>query len=487
MQSDSMSGCPFAGSMLKEEPEPPSTRALAGSKPVHFTPVPVARAEGRGAIPGVEMLLLLRGLLKDPAAQLETYRQRYGNIFTYPLRPVFAPMIYYVFSLEAYRTLLDMPPEDGLKAGPVRTLIPTLTWFPRSRRDTTYMEELVVHGRAFIGTLLKEQLPKMASVVSRTLDRAGSGWREEIDLTQELVDVVYDCSVRCVVGDAVWDRIGAVARPALRKIARNIEIPRIVLGQSPLGPFTPEYRAIKDLHRAILDLIKEHRRSGAYPILDQIAAIRIGDRPLPPDDVPWMLHYILWSAVTYPGTYGFWSFVDIISRPRVLGAVLAAAPTERLKLLRNCVTETMRINPVITLARMTTQPIDLECDGRWYHIPADCIVIVTPFSFNSDPERFEEPKTYNPWRYENGGPSAHVFGRGAYGCVAQHYVYALLGSVLGGLLDRWSFSSLEATVPERKCNVHLVYPLQPFRAQLKRRTAAMSGATRDNAWASQPA
>lgn len=479
MEDDSTLGCPFAASLRHEEPQPLASHSAhrdpgavlpigvdrVRKQPERFEPIPVARGQGSG-VPGMEGLLLLRGLLKDPAAQLDVYRQRYGNIFSYPVRPLYDE-VFYVFSLDAYKKLLDVSPEDGLKAGPVRALIPTLgKWFPRSDSDPDYVEKLVVSGRAFIGSLLKERLPLVESIVERTVRSTVARWSGEIDLSRELVDLVYDCSARAVVGDEVWEHIGAVARPALRRIARGIEIPRIVLGLSPLGRLTPEHRAVKDLYRAIQDLQAAHRRTGAYPILDRIAEIEIDGRRLPAGDVPWILHYILWSAVTYPGTYGFWGFVDILTRPKVLSALREAAPGERVRLIRHCLTETMRLHPVITLARMTTRPLEVECDGRWYRIPANRIVIVTPYAFNSDPERFETPREYNPWRYDEGAPSAHVFGRGAYGCVAQNYVYTLLGAVFSEVLERRTFRSAEATVPSRKCNVHLVYPLQPFHARV---------------------
>jgi cytochrome P450 len=466
MAESTISGCPFSG------------HSTAEGAPARFEPIPVVDGSAGSAVPLLDSLALLQGLLKDPAAQLERYRRRYGDIFAYSIRPIYDE-VYYVFSLDAYRALLDTPPEGGLKAGPVRALISTLSrWFPRSSSDPAYLEKLVVHGRELIGSRLlhKDRLAAMRETALRTAARRAAWWSGRLDLAEELVEIIYECSARCVLGDAVWDRVGAVAGPALRRIVRGIEIPRVVLGLSPLGRLTPEHRAVIDLHRALRDLVEEHERTGRYPVLDEIGAVAIDGRPLPRADVPWMIHYILWSAVAYPGTYGFWSFVDVVTRPEVQRALADAAPADRSKLLGHCITETIRVSPVITLARMTTRPLDVACGGRWYRIPADRIVIVTPYAINRDPERFEAPMTYDPWRYREGTASTHLFGRGPYGCVAQGYVYTLLGALFGWLLDHHTFRSLEEDVPARLCNVHLLYPAAPFRVLVGRREEARASA-----------
>ena len=192
-------------------------------------------------------------------------------------------------------------------------------------------------------------------------------------------------------------------------------------------------------------------------------------------DVPWMFMYVLWNALTYPGSYGLWTLTDILARPELVEALRQEQDrSKRLELLKCCFLETARLNPVSSLPRMLSQPIDFESEGRCWRIPAGGYVAASPGVLNRGSEDFPEPDRWDPQRHlSDESTPPYVFGHGPFSCVARAFVLSVVPAVLDTLLQGWDLK-LEAPPPERTVRVHLTYSEHPIRASVRRRGSAAS-------------
>jgi hypothetical protein len=113
-------------------------------------------------------------------------------------------------------------------------------------------------------------------------------------------------------------------RTLMADLLRSRRTPHAETARSAAERHLPGWRGEVDLAEALVEVevIEEHARTGAYPMLDRIAATRLGEGPLPAEDVPWMIMNVLWNAVTYTGAYAVWSLMSTIPVTKRLGCGL---------------------------------------------------------------------------------------------------------------------------------------------------------------------
>lgn len=444
-------------------------RWLAGAPPAALLegpPAPPFALVGRQRWPVLGIYYRLKAIITDPTGMVVDYQRAYGDLFT--VRIPFNFDLTYILSRDGYRFVMDLPPDDG-PMGPVMANVPTVGfWYGRERTDTASLQALLLAGRAFTRDVLltPARLSGLSERVARRAEAHLETWGETVDLSRALVDLLFDVSARGVLGDDLWDRLGPQVSALYRDIVNGIDIVHTTLAVTPLRYFLPEYRSTRRL-RPILDaVVAEHRRNSLGPVMDAMASIEVEGAPLSDADLSWMLMYIIWNAVIYPGTYGFWAAVDTLSTPAFLDAVRDAGPDRRRRLLTHGLLETLRLNPVASLVRAPPRPIRYEHEGRLFTIPPRGYFGVFPYHLCHDAGTYSEPERFDPFRYQRGEPIPPVFGRGAFGCVAQRFVKTVLVGVEEAILKRFDVEILD-TVPSRISRVHLTYPSKPLRARLR--------------------
>lgn len=423
---------------------------------------PLALLPGE-AIPVVGALRRYAGIVGDPTGLAERCRRVYRSPFTVRI-PFFFDLTY-LPGVEGMRFVLDMDPEVG-RMGPVMKRVPTVGyWFPKSDEGEAHLQELLLAARSFMAShlLRGERLACVEKIVEETIVAHAARWNgREVDLGDVLVRAIYDASIRCMVGDALWSRLASEVIAPLRTIANGIDIPRTTRSVMPGAWLTPEYRATKKLHRVLARVVSEHDATGRFPLIDDMRALQIGGAPLPEADVTWMLMYVLWNAVTYTGTYGLWSYLDMISRPEGLEA-LRRRDDDRM--LEHSFMETLRRNAVASLVRATSKEVVFESGGRSYRVPPGGYVGTFTHALNHDPEVYADPDSFAPERFSRGEPLPHVFGRGAFGCPAGKLTRLMMRAMHRTLVDKFDVR-LSAELPARRCRVHLTYPDRPVMARV---------------------
>lgn len=419
-------------------------------------PAPPSAWVGLERVPGLGFFVRLRTIVSDPVGLVARARESYGDVFTIRI-PLNSFDLVYLMDREGYQYVLSLSADEG-RMGKVMLNVPTVGfWFPRSDPSEAYMQSLIVGGRALMAGLLRHREVPHEETARAAVARHLPRWTTETDIAEVIVELVHDASAECLLGRALWQRLRPVAGPALRVIADGVDVVRVSLAKTPYGRFMPEYRASRDLYDVLCLAIEEHDRTGAFSMIDRVRAAEVDGAALREEDLPWMLMSVLWNSVTYTGAYAVWAWCDLLAHPEALTEVLAVEGTERAKRLGWCFTETLRLNPVASLPRWIREPIDIVHNGRRYHIGASTYLSASPVTHCTDAETYASPERWDPLRYARGEPAPSLFGRGAFGCVAQGFVYRLVTTVFDALLTAARFE-LTSALPSRVSRVHLTYP-----------------------------
>lgn len=438
------------------------------------TPSPPVAGGRSGYLGQLARLVHLAELRSRPIELMRRLRREYGSVFTISVPFQLTPSITFLTSRRGYDTVLGLNPEIGTN-GPVIAKLPLLNqWIPRSDASPEHLQQLLLVGRQFIaGRLLApERMAAVPALVEAGVHRHVASWAGTTDLSRGVVELLHDLSGRCVLGAQAWERLAPDVLPLMGALVRCVDAANAARNLTPLQYLSREYWAARRLHAVLGDLVDEHRATGAFALLDEIAAIRLPDgRPLPAGDMVWMLLFALWNAVIYTGTYGFWTLIDALTDAEAVGRVRAATVQDRRRFLEHCFLETLRLHPISWQLRMLTAPVVYEEAGRSYQVPAGHLLGAYSYEFSRDPTSYTQPEHWRPARYERGEATPSVFGRGAFSCVAGHYSKLFIRSVLERLLMDWDIRLLDPA-PPKTCRVHLLYPDRRVRARITPRRRA---------------
>ncbi len=426
-------------------------RGLPDGLPAASLPAPpeVAPAGPRG------QARLLRQLMVDPVGLVEELQARHGSLFTVRIPFDITPPFTFLTTREGYASVLGLDPAVG-RNGPVIDRVPALAhWTPRSDPSPEHLQELLLTGRRHIGRLLRG-LPS-ATIDARLRARVAhhvAQWPATLDLADRLVTLIHDSCARLVLGDALVDALGPGMLDEVRTVVNAVDAARAVTALTPAGRLLPEARAAAALARRL-------RRAARDPQLQAtptLAGLRAEHPSLPEDDLVWMLFFALWNATIYMGTYGTWSFLDLLAQPGAVAA-LDAAPDRRAHLVGG-ILETMRLNPISWQLRALARPVEVTSGGRAHRVPAGHFLTVFSHGLNRDPAVYPAPLRWDPGRYAAGAPLPLLFGTGPFACVAQFFVKQVLATIHDTLLGTVSLR-LEGPLPPRMSRVHLLYPSVP--------------------------
>ncbi len=412
----------------------------------------------------------LKGIIGTPTVMLEQLHRQFGHFFLVRI-PFQQLEITYISSTEAYKEIMKLKPEVA-RMGPVMKKVPTIGyWFPREKKDEASLQELMLVGKKYMATQLTNSkiVQTYPEIIKKVVMERTSNWNgQQLNIAEALPEVIFHAAGRCVAGAELWEAIGEKVTPLYRKIGNGIDIVRVTLSLGPWHYFMPEYQSTKKLFKILNRVVEENHRTGKYPIISQIRKLEIDKKPIAEKDIPWMLMYVLWNSLTYPGSYIFWTMADILSNAEVLAkAKVTEDPKAHFNFLRDCFMETIRLSPVTSLVRQMPNDLVLEADGQKYFIPKGGYVGVFVQKLARDEEAFDEANSYNPFRYQSGEKVPSLFGMGSFGCIAKQFSIVLATNIISTLIQQFDFELLNE-LPERRCRVHLTYASQPLVSKIKK-------------------
>ncbi len=399
----------------------------------------------------------------DPVGLVEDLQDKHGTLFTVRIPFDITPPFTFLTTREGYQAVLGLDAEVG-RNGPIIDRVPALAhWTPRSDQSPEHLQELLLLGRRHMGRLLRG-IPSVTieARVRASVQQHIETWTGTVDLADHLVTLIHDTCARLVLGDTLVDAMGPGMLQEVRTIVNAVDAARAVTALTPAGRLLPEARAAAALSRRLLRMVRDSTLS-EEPYL---AKLREQAPSMPEADLAWMLFFGLWNATIYMGTYGTWSFLDVLTH-REHRSALEGAP-ERQKLLVGGILETMRLNPISWQLRALARPVEVTSGRRQFRVPAGHFLAVYSHGLNRDGAVYPEPLAWKPTRYLEGAPMPLLFGSGPFACVAQFFVKQVLATVHDELLRSLVFRLL-GPLPERMSRVHLLYPGEAVMARVWRR------------------
>jgi cytochrome P450 len=144
-----------------------------------------------------------------------------------------------------------------------------------------------------------------------------------------------------------------------------------------------------------------------------------------------------------------WAFEQLLAHPEALERVLAeldavtgggpprAADLARLEYLDAAMKEALRLRPVIPMVgRRLKQPIQLG----GYDIPAETLLIASPYLAQRHPDHWPEPARFSPERFLGKKPDPYAwipFGGGSRRCLGMAFALYEMKAVLAAILARF--------------------------------------------------
>ena len=120
---------------------------------------------------------------------------------------------------------------------------------------------------------------------------------------------------------------------------------------------------------------------------------------------------------------------------------LTSEHLQKMKLVRNCVRETLRLYPVLPV---TSRVVAQDTTIYSYHVPAGTVVAINLFSSGRDPDCFPHPYKFSPhrWNSDKSHPFASIpFGFGPRMCYGRRIAELELYTMLVCILQRFQLST----------------------------------------------
>ncbi|KAL2349132.1 hypothetical protein Fmac_003132 [Flemingia macrophylla] len=257
-----------------------------------------------------------------------------------------------------------------------------------------------------------------------------------IDLQEKTVEMSFCISLKAVVADEANSFIESFKATFDKMAVATISLPINI-------PGTNYYRGLKAREKAIpmlRELLAKRRASSAThgDILDHLMKTEDGGHKLDDEEIIEQIITIMYSGYETVSTTTMMAIKYLYDNPSILQEIWEEhfaiqqkkMPNEHItwddyknmNLTRAVILETMRLASVVAgVMRRTTN--DIELNG--FTIPKGWRVYVYTRETNFDPILYQEPFTFNPWRWLQKGLESHnhnmLFGAGGRVCPGKEW------------------------------------------------------------------
>ncbi|KAG5079814.1 hypothetical protein AAZX31_02G113700 [Glycine max] len=395
----------------------------------------------------------LKFLTQGPDFMKES-RSRYGNLFkTHALG---CPIV------------VSMDPDVNryILLNEAKGLVPG---YPDSMRKILGTNIAEVHGaihKRIRGSLLSligpiavkdRLLPEVDEFMRSYLDNWGG---KVIDLQEKTVEMAFFISMKAVVENEPNSFVESFKATFDSMALGTISLPIKI-------PGTQYYRGLKAREKVVTmlrELLAKRRASSAThdDILDHLMRNEDGKHKLDDEEIIEQIITILYSGYETVSTTTMMAIKYLCDNPSVLQAIRdehfaiqqKKMPEERISwddyknmsLTRAVILETMRLASVVAGVMRRTTTNDIELNG--FIIPKGWRVYVYTRETNFDPFIYEEPFTFNPWRWvEKKDLESHnhnmLFGAGGRVCPGKEWGMLKISLFLHYFVTRYRWEEAE--------------------------------------------
>jgi len=397
---------------------------------------------------GGAMLKNLRAIVKDPLTYLEDVWQEHGDVVQFPVPK---PATYLVSSPAGAREVLVNQHKEtskktlqynnlSLVTGDGLLTADTQAWRPRRR-----MLQPAFH---------QEMISLSQHHVELGLAKLEIHWQEAtetgptiIDIDQAMMSLALEITCGALFGvdiESEVDEITAATLTALHGVVARARNPLALPLVIPTPANFKMKRAIKKLDDAVTLIITARAANqlpAAAPIRDMLDVLLDPDLEIPlskqqiRDEIVTFIvagHETVASALT-------WAWYLLVTNPIEMKK-LQDHP-ERANLV---LAEALRLYPPAwVITRRTLSEIDVE----GITIPADSLVIVSPWLVHRNLKAWEQPLQFLPDRFEAGTPQLGYipFGAGARLCIGRDMAILEGSMILAQLTQHWNIEAIHSS------------------------------------------
>ncbi|MEI7543723.1 MAG: cytochrome P450 [Mycobacteriaceae bacterium] len=396
------------------------------------------------------MVTRIRSIQLNPLNFLmESWRQ-YGDVVQFPFPPFPLPTTYMVSSPQGARDVLLQHHKLMSK----RTLqYSTLSMVTGEGLLTAETDRCKTTRRQLAPAFHQDMIRLATERVADALARLDESWAQLtadgpalIDVDQTMMNLALEITGATLFSTDLTeqaDQLTAATLGALHCMVQRVRFPLPM----PLAVPTPGNlrmrRAIRQLDAAVDAIIEQRladRLPAGQPIRDMLDVLTDPTLAQPfsrkqiRDEVATFIvagHETLASALT-------WAWY-----------LLGANPDEAERLhdepqrASSIFDETLRLYPPAwVISRRTIEPVDI--DG--FHIPANAIVIVSPWIIHRNPAAWESPEQFLPDRFTHGAPLLGYlpFGAGPRLCIGRDMALMQGAQILGHIAQHWKLDPTQS-------------------------------------------
>ncbi len=394
---------------------------------------------------GGKMLRSLNSILKDPLTYLEQVWQEHGDVVQFPIPK---PATYLISSPEGAREILVNQSKQtskqtlqynnlSLVTGEGLLTADTQAWRPRRRMlQPAFHQEMIALSEHHV-TVGLTKLDNQWEELTQT----GSAI---VDIDHAMMSIALEITCGALFGVAIDDEVDEITSATLAALHGVVAKARNPLSL-PMAIPTPGNlkmrRAISRLDKAV-DSIIAARRSNLLlpeaPIRDMLDVLLDPDLEIPltkqqiRDEIVTFIvagHETVASALT-------WAWQLLITNPSEMQKLQLDPDSAKLVF-----DESLRLYPPAWIITRRTLS-DITVDG--FEIPANSLVIVSPWLVHRNSKAWESPDEFQPDRFSEGAPQLGYlpFGAGSRLCIGKEMARLEGSMILAHLAKNWQITAI---------------------------------------------
>ena len=394
---------------------------------------------------GGKMLRSLNSILKDPLTYLEQVWQEHGDVVQFPIPK---PATYLISSPEGAREILVNQSKQtskqtlqynnlSLVTGEGLLTADTQAWRPRRRMlQPAFHQEMIALSEHHV-TVGLTKLDNQWEELTQT----GSAI---VDIDHAMMSIALEITCGALFGVAIDDEVDEITSATLAALhgvvakARNpLSLPMVI----PTPGNLKMRSAISRLDKAV-DSIIAARRSNLLlpeaPIRDMLDVLLDPDLEIPltkqqiRDEIVTFIvagHETVASALT-------WAWQLLITNPSEMQKLQLDPDSAKLVF-----DESLRLYPPAWIITRRTLS-DITVDG--FEIPANSLVIVSPWLVHRNSKAWESPDEFQPDRFSEGAPQLGYlpFGAGSRLCIGKEMARLEGSMILAHLAKNWQITAI---------------------------------------------